>query len=132
MFSSAFYAATVECSTMQTCVPAPYLRRRFMVQSQLESAVLTVCGLGFYRLYVNGSEHTKGLLAPYITNPEQMLFYDTYDITQALNHGENMLGFWLGNGMQNAVGGLIWGFDKAPWHSAPKVAFALDLTFAES
>ena len=29
-----------------------------------------------------------------------------------------LLGFLLGNGMQNGFGGYVWDFEKAPWRSA--------------
>ena len=39
--------------------------------------------------------------------------------------GENVLGVWLGNGIQNAPYGDVWGFEKASYRGAPKVALAL-------
>ena len=109
-------------------VSAPYLRRDFVVDVLPQRAELTVCALGFYELFVNGKKITKGHLSPYIVNPDQVLPYDTYDVTELLLEGENVLGFLLGNGMQNGFGGFIWDFDKTSFLSAPKLAFALELT----
>ena len=131
MLSNRFYSATRAYSTLEKAVPAPYMRRAFSVDAPLKRATLTVCGLGFYRLFVNGEERTKGRLAPYISNPDHFLYYDEYDLTDALSSGDNVLGFMLGNGFQNALGGFIWDFQKAPWRSAPKVAFCLELTDTE-
>ncbi len=109
-------------------VSAPYLRRDFVVDALPQRAELTVCALGFYELFVNGKKITKGHLSPYIVNPDQVLPYDTYNVTDLLVKGENVLGFILGNGMQNGFGGFIWDFDKTSFLSAPKLAFALEMT----
>ncbi len=131
LFSTRFRAAGTDYSTFFREVSAPYLRRVFTVEKSVASASLTVCGLGFCRIFVNGNEKTKGALAPYITNPDKVLYYDTCDVTGCLTEGRNVLGFLLGNGMQNCPGGEIWDFEKAVWRSAPKVAFALELTYAD-
>lgn len=131
MLSTRFYSATRDFSTLTHHVPAPYMRRAFTPDAAVSQATLSVCGLGFYRVYLNGREFTKGRLAPYISNPDHYLYYDSYDVTSMLAEGENVLGFLLGNGFQNSLGGFIWSFDKAPWRSAPKVAFALEITYAD-
>ncbi len=115
------------CATREYCdfthrVPAPYLRRAFDLDFTPECAVLSVCGLGFYRLWVNGLEITKGYFAPYISNPDDRMYFDDYDLTPYLRRGENVLGILLGNGFQNGFGGAVWDFDRAPWRSAPKLA----------
>ena len=81
MFSTRFIAATKEYSTLEKRVPAPYLRRTFEVSGAVKTAKLTVCGLGFYELFINGRRLTKGLIAPYVSNPDDILYYDEYDVT---------------------------------------------------
>lgn len=49
-------------------------------------------------------------LAPCITNPDDIIFYDTYDVAKYLKEGENCFAFLLGNGMSNSIGGFIWDF----------------------
>ena len=122
-FPKKFIAATTEYTTQAEHVPAPYLRKKFTFTTGKRAAV-RICGLGFYELYINGKNVTKGRLAPYITNPDQALYYDDYDVTKELVDGGNVLGVWLGNGMQNAIYGDVWDFDKAAYRSAPKVALA--------
>lgn len=130
-FSKQFFSASPEFSTLERPVPAPYLRKTFRVRKELQKAELTVCGLGFYRFWLNGTEKTKGLLSPYITNPDRVLDYDCYDLTPDLQNGLNVLGFQLGNGMQNSFGGYVWDFDKTGWRSAPKMAFCLELSYRD-
>ena len=128
IFSTNFISATLEKSTTKKNVSAPYLRRDFVLDKIPEKAEITVCGLGFYELFVNGTRLTRGHLSPYIVNPDEVLPYDTYDITSHLLYGENVIAFMLGNGMQNGFDGFIWDFDLARWNSAPKLAFALEMT----
>ena len=47
MFSRKFIAATKEYSEYWSHIPAPYLRKNIEVKSEIESAKITICGLGF-------------------------------------------------------------------------------------
>ena len=128
LFSQKFRSFGRKTCTLNDWVSAPYMRRDFCLSNLPEKAELTICALGFYELYVNGKKITRGHLSPYIVNSNQVLPYDTYDVTNLLIEGQNVLGFILGNGMQNAFGGFVWEFEKAAFLSAPKVAFALEMT----
>ena len=127
MFSRSFYAATSDYMTFDHLVPAPLMRRKISVDPGICGVTLTVCGLGFYRLFIDGKEYTKGILAPYICNPDHILPYDFYDLGEVLTPGKHVIGWILGNGMLNCPGGEVWDFEKAPWRSAPKLAFSLEL-----
>lgn len=126
--SRAFVSATKEMSTLYKSVPAPYLRKTITVGENITQAELSVCGLGFYRFWLNGQELTRGHLSPYISASDDVLDYDVYDLSGKLLTGENVLGFQLGNGAHNSYGGYVWDFDKASWRSAPKMAVCLRLT----
>ena len=132
MFSIDFIAATNKYTdyAFETHVPAPYFRKNFIVDKVPAKAEITICGLGFYRLFINGTEMTKGHLAPYISNPDEILYYDKYDLTQQVLLGKNTIGIILGNGMLNCIGGTIWDFNLARYRSAPKVALTLEITGA--
>ena len=123
--SRAFVSATKEMSTLYSRVPSPYLRKSLTVGKPVKEARMSVCGLGFYRFWLNGEELTRGHLSPYISAADDVLDYDVYDLTGRIVPGETVLGFQLGNGMQNAFGGYVWDFDKATWRSAPKLAICL-------
>ena len=134
MFSLKFIAAGTDYTDFGHHVPAPYLRRSFTVGALLLKAEVTVCGLGFYDIYINGTRITKGLIAPYISNPDDLLYYDTYDLTPYLTEGENVLGFCLGNGFLNCLGGKIWDLDlkeQARFRSAPKLALSCVLSYPD-
>lgn len=123
-FSDHFICYSKQKNEFEKHLNAPIFRRKFNL-TKVESSSLTICGLGFYRVFLNNIEITKGLLAPYISNTDDAVYYDTYDITQNLIVGENVLTVLLGNGFQNGIGGDIWQFDKASWRSEPKLALSL-------
>ena len=73
-----FIQATKEYTTLERHVPAPLFRRSFLLEQAPDTATLSICGLGFYILYVNGQNVTKGHIAPYVSNPDDVCYYDTY------------------------------------------------------
>lgn len=67
------------------------------------SSRLYISGLGYYVLHVNGSKVGDHVLDPAWTDYEQKAFYVTYDVTEAVRHGENVIGVMLGNGRYSPV-----------------------------
>ncbi len=130
-FSSKFISSTKKFNTYFEHVPAPLFRKVFSIDKEIDSAEITICGLGFYKLYINGKDITKGMLAPYISNPDHVLYYDNYNIGPLLKKGENVIGIILGNGMLNCPGGAVWEFEKAKWRSAPKVALTTEIRYLD-
>lgn len=126
-FPKNFIQRSKEYATCEEFVSAPYFRRVFEVAGRVDTAIITVCGLGFYELYVNGKNVTKGLLAPYISNPDVLLYYDTYEVKCDIKEGKNVIALVLGNGFLNNPGGNVWDFDKATFRDAPKLALRLDI-----
>ena len=130
-FPQQFISASQEYADYGHPVPAPYIRKKFTLLAEPQSAELLITGLGFYRVFLNGTELTKSILAPYISNPDDIIYYDRYDALPYLAKGENCIGVILGNGMQNAYGGFVWDFDKARWRSAPMTALRMDMELAD-
>ena len=127
MFSTKFISAGKQFSTYTEHVAAPYFRKSFEITENIKNAEITICGLGFYVLYVNGVNITKGYLAPYISNPDNILYYDTYNITDKLKKGKNTIGVLLGNGLLNCIGGGFWQYDKGRFRSSPKLAVSVEI-----
>ncbi len=130
-FSDGFISASKKYTTFFEHVPAPIFRKEFDADGEIEKACVTISGLGFYKLYINGKDITKGLLAPYISNPDHIVYYDNYDIAPLLKQGRNAIGIMLGNGMQNCPGGIVWDFDKVSWRSAPKTALFAEIEYKD-
>jgi len=121
-YPESFIKATREYNTFEKNIPAPYIRKRFVSDVDTTARII-IAACGFYELYINGRRYTKGFLAPYISNTNDYIYCDEYEVP--IEKGENILGLILGNGFQNNPGGYIWDFDKAPFRSAPMVAVLL-------
>lgn len=119
-----FITKSEDYSTFEKQISAPLFRKVFSLNG-FKSCQIEIAGLGFYELYVNGVNVTKGKLAPYISNPDDVIYYDKYDITDNVKSGENCIAVILGNGFINSVAGQFWDFDKASFRSSPKLALSL-------
>ncbi|MBE6571570.1 MAG: hypothetical protein E7656_04935 [Ruminococcaceae bacterium] len=122
MLSNNFVSAGLKYNSYTDPVAAPIFRKSFVANSS-DTAKLTIGATGFYDLFLNGEKITDGFLAPYISNPDEIIFYDEYELSGRLADGENVIAVMLGNGFANPVGGQIWQHDKDR-SSAP--SFALD------
>ncbi|HPE94623.1 MAG TPA: family 78 glycoside hydrolase catalytic domain [Bacillota bacterium] len=122
MLPNEFICKSHDYSTLERSVNAPYIRRRFNAPEEMK-AKLVITGLGFYDAFINGKRITKGLLAPYVSAPDDIVDYDEYEFTA--KKGENVLGLILGNGMQNSFCGYVWDFEKAAWRASPETAFEI-------
>ena len=121
-----FICANEKYAQQYDYVSAPYLRKE-LILSKFSMAKIRVCGLGFYELFINGKKITKGKFAPYISNPNHLIYYDEYDITNQLQKGGNAIGVILGNGFLNNIGGYPWGFDKADFRRSPILSLVLEV-----
>ena len=123
IFSDKFIGANTELCDYDHHVAAPYLRKSFDMDFVPEKAEIVLTGIGFYELYVNGQRVSKGEMAPYITNADDICYYDRFDLTECIKRGKNCIGILLGNGFRNAFGGDCWAFDRG--ESRGPVAAAL-------
>ena len=127
-FPKQFISAGHEACSYKSYIPAPYLRKSFTAESPPQKAEILITGLGFYDLSVNGQRITKGICAPYISNPDHFIYYDRYDVTNLIHSGENVIGIILGNGMQNAFDAHFFAFDQAAWVAPPMTALCIEIT----
>jgi hypothetical protein len=81
------------------------LRREFAVKPGLARALVHLCGLGQYELFLNGQQAGHDLLSPGWTKYDKTCLYETHDVTRLLLAGANTVGLILGNGMYNVQGG---------------------------
>ena len=130
MYSEKFIRLNDRYSEFYNHVPAPMFRRKFFLEKEnVRKCAVSICAVGLYRLFINGKDVTKGLLAPYLTDPDKLLYYDNYDITKYLMDGENVLGVVLGTGIRNDVGRWNWAFDKAPFRGYVEYACSVEITY---
>lgn len=79
-------------------VPCPYLRKEFSLAKPLLSARLYITALGLYEASINGHPVGDAVLAPGWTEYHKRVEYQTYDVTEHLQVGANVLGAILGDG----------------------------------
>ena len=79
----------------------PYFRKEFQVGKKIEKAFAFVCGLGHYELYINGKIAGDRFLAPGWTDYRKTCLYNTYDVTEYLSDGPNVVAAVVGNGFYN-------------------------------
>lgn len=77
---------------------APYMRRAFEITGEVLSARAYFTGLGIYELYLNGEKANDEYLVPGCTAYDSWIQYQTYDVTDLIHTGENVIGAILGNG----------------------------------
>ena len=78
--------------------PTPLLRTTFTLDGEVATARLYATSLGLYELHLNGQRVGDGLLTPGWTSYKKRIQYQTYDVTDLLQPGENALGALLGDG----------------------------------
>ena len=129
MYSKKFVRLNDKFSDFYNHVPAPMFRRKFFCEKdKTKECIVSICAVGLYHLFINGKNITKGLLAPYLTDPDKLLYYDKYDITEDLFDGENVIGVVLGTGIRNDVGRWNWAFDKASFRGYVEYACSIEIT----
>jgi alpha-L-rhamnosidase len=82
----------------RTSVPSPIFRKAFSINQKIISARLYITSLGIYEAYINGRRVGEDVFTPGWTDYDKRVQYQTYDITEVLTRGENVIGVLLGDG----------------------------------
>lgn len=110
---------------------SPLLRKVFHLQQQVRSATVTLCGLGYHELRLNGKKVGDHVLDPAFTRYDRRVLYVSHDVTDLLRQGENVVGVMLGNGWYNMHTRATWNFDQAPWRNEPVMRLHLHIELAD-
>jgi hypothetical protein len=86
------------------------LRKDFSLSEIPKQAIVYVCGLGHYKLYINGLQFDKSVFKPLWSDYNKTRYYNAFDIAPLLRKGINTIGVMLGNGMYNVSGGRYYKF----------------------
>ena len=90
-------------------LPSPLLRKSFEVGNRVKKATLYASALGYYEMWLNGNRIGNQLMAPEWTNYEDNVQYQTYDLTDEIRQGENVLAATLTDGWAlGRMGGIKW------------------------
>lgn len=76
----------------------PLFRKEFNVNKTIRKATAFVSGLGHFDLSLNGVKVGDHFLDPGWTKYDEQALYVTFDLTQKIKQGGNVLGVILGNG----------------------------------
>lgn len=79
-------------------LPSPYLRKAIKITQPLKQARLYVTARGLYEMHINGQRVGSALFTPGWTDYHKRIQYQTYDVTNQLHSGDNVLGAILGTG----------------------------------
>lgn len=102
----------------------PYINKDFHIPGKIKSARAYISGLGVYELEVNGVKVGNEYLAPFYNDYSEWVQYQTYDITELLVEGDNVVGGLLGNGWYKGRFGFV---DKLAELYGEKFAFICEL-----
>ena len=104
--------------------PALQLRKEFTI-SKVNGAICRICGLGLYKLYINGVEVGDEVLSPDFTDYNKRVFYFEYAVEKYLKEGKNVIAVRLGDGFYNQTTKDTWNFYAAPWRDNVRLAMEL-------
>lgn len=111
--------------------PSPLFRKTFDARKPVKSATVTVCGLGYYELHINGERVGDHVLDPLFTRYDRTALYVTHDVTDKIRDGRNAIGVMLGNGWFNMHARCVWNFDIAPWRKNPRLLLNLRVEYED-
>lgn len=75
-----------------------YARKELILGKKVKYASAKVCGLGQFHFYINGKKVGDHELDPAWTDYRKLIYYVSFDITDMLRPGKNVIGAEVGNG----------------------------------
>jgi alpha-L-rhamnosidase len=120
-----------------TRLAARYLRKDFALQGEIAKARLYVSGMGVYSAYLNGTEVApEELLKPTLSWYSKRVYFNTYDVTEMLQQGDNAMGIILEGGRYTTirydVNNPNWdGTENAFGFGTPRLLLQLEVTYKD-
>ncbi len=107
--------------------PASYFRATFNSKNDVSRARLYVTSLGSYLTFLNGHRVGKDILTPGWTDYSKRIQYQTYDVTDLIKDGTNVIGAVVGDGWY--ASGLGWKLQRFLFGPPPRrLLLQLELT----
>ncbi len=105
---------------------ASFLRKSFQLPSVGGGERLRISALGLYRAFINGVRVGNDLLTPGWTAYDKRLSYQTYDVGDLLQPGENVIDIWLADGWYRSQ--MMWAKQHALYNTwGDKIAAIAEL-----
>lgn len=108
----------------------PILKKQFVIEKEVASARLYICGLGLYEFEVNGQRTCDEYLLPGYHAYDYWQQYQTFDVTDSLKRGGNALGIMLGDGWYKGRFGFDGGYTNL-YGEELKLIAELHLAYAD-
>ncbi len=121
----------------KTRLAARYLRKEFALKNEVSEARLYVSGMGVYSAYLNGQEIAPDeLLKPTLSWYSKRVYFNTYDVTEMLQQGDNAVGIILEGGRYtslryNAANPNWDGTDHVFGFGTPRLLLQLEVTYKD-
>lgn len=121
----------------KTRLAARYLRKDFVLKNEVSEARLYVSGMGVYSAYLNGQEIAPDeLLKPTLSWYSKRVYFNTYDVTEMLQQGDNAVGIILEGGRYtslryNAANPNWDGTDHVFGFGTPRLLLQLEVTYKD-
>jgi len=78
--------------------PIRYLRKEFALKQPVKRATLYATALGIYEMRLNGKRVGNDYFTPGWTDYDKRVYYNTYDVTEMVEEGDNVIGALLADG----------------------------------
>ena len=121
----------------KTRLAARYLRKEFALKNEVSEARLYVSGMGVYSAYLNGREIApEELLKPTLSWYSKRVYFNTYDVTEMLQQGDNAVGIILEGGRYtslryNAANPNWDGTEHVFGFGTPRLLLQLEVTYKD-
>ena len=109
--------------------PAPLLRTTFAVEGQVQAARAYVTSLGLYEVELNGRRVGDHVFTPGWTSYDTRLQYQTYDVADLLQPGDNAIGAMLADGWYR--GHMTWSMRRNVYGDHLALLLQLQITYAD-
>ncbi len=110
--------------------PASYFRATFRAEKNIDRARLYITSLGSYLAFLNGHRVGKDILTPGWTDYSKRIQYQTYDVTDLVKNGSNVIGAVVGDGWY--ASGLGWKLQRFLFGPPPRrLLLQLEITSAD-
>ena len=105
------------------------LRKNCLFQKRVTDAIVYICGLGHYELYINGGKVGNSAFAPLWSEYNKTVYYNVHDVTIVLQHsGPYEIAVLLGNGFFNVQRGSRYSKLQTSF-GPPQLFFRMDITY---
>jgi alpha-L-rhamnosidase len=112
-----------------TLPPLPYFRRAFDISKKIMSATAFVTARGAYEMHLNGQKVGDAYLAPGWTDFNKRIDYQTFDITDSLHQGKNVVGAILADGWYDGYIGFS--HQRNLYGERPRLLLQINIEYAD-